>query len=393
MTATNHVQQKGNRPQDTFDSSNLNNGEQKSRSPAFLTHNQLVVRQFMKNRLAVFGLVILVVLYTMALFCDFLSPYDPNHRFQGNVYLPPTRLHWLSAENRLTVPYTYGMERKTDPQTFERTYVENTETAYPVQLFTRGDRYVFLGLFESELHLFGTGDEDVPLLLLGSDSMGRDLLSRILYGSRISMSVGLVGVLLSLVIGLILGGVSGYYGGVIDNIIQRIIELIRSIPTISLWMGLAAALPTSWPQLRVYFGITIILSFVGWTTLARVIRGKFLALREEDYVLAALQAGAKPGFVIRDHLIPAFVSYILVHLTLAVPGMIIGETSLSFLGLGLAAPTISWGVLLKDAQKIQEVALHPWILSPAVFVLIAIMAFNFFGDGLRDAADPYSQRT
>ena len=194
--------------------------------------------------------------------------------------------------------------------------------------------------------------------------MGRDLLSRIFYGSRISLSIGLVGVFASLLIGLTLGGVSGYYGGVVDNIVQRLIELIRSIPTIPLWMGLAAALPPNWPQLRVYLGITVILSFVGWTTLARVIRGKFLALREEDYVLAALQAGARPGFVIREHLLPSFVSYILVHLTLAIPGLIIGETSLSFLGLGLVAPTISWGVLLKDAQKVPEVALHPWILSP-----------------------------
>ena len=223
--------------------------------------------------------------------------------------------------------------------------------------------------------------------------MGRDLLSRIVYGSRISLSIGLVGVFTSLLIGLILGGVSGYYGGMVDNIVQRIIELIRSIPTIPLWMGLAAALPPNWPQLRVYLGITIILSFVGWTTLARVIRGKFLALREEDYVLAALQAGARPAFVIREHLLPSFMSYILVHLTLAIPGMIIGETGLSFLGLGLVAPTISWGVLLKDAQKVHEVALHPWILLPAIFVLVTVMAFNFFGDGLRDAADPYSQRT
>ena len=249
------------------------------------------------------------------------------------------------------------------------------------------------GFIQSDLHLFGVDKAAEPFTLLGGDAMGRDLLSRIFYGGRISLSIPLVGVFLSLLIGLTLGGISGYYGGVVDNIVQRLIELIRSIPTIPLWMGLAAALPPNWPQLRVYIAITVILSFVGWTTLARVIRGKFLALREEDFVLAALQAGARGGFVIREHLIPSFASYILVYLTLAIPGLIIGETSLSFLGLGLVPPTISWGVLLKDAQKVAEVALHPWILSPALFVLATVMAFNFLGDGLRDAADPYSQRT
>jgi peptide/nickel transport system permease protein len=363
------------------------------RSIRLLTHRQLVLMRFRKNRLALVGLGILTLLYLMALLCEFIAPYDPNRRFQGNVHIPPTRLHMRTTEGTLAAPFYYKVERKTDPSTFERTYKEDTSQRYPIKLFVRGDKYELWGVIPLDIHLFGSDDPTAPIFLFGADAMGRDLLSRIIYGSRISLSIGLVGVFASLLIGLILGGVSGYYGGLVDNVVQRVIELIRSIPTIPLWMGLAAALPTNWPQLRVYLGITIILSFVGWTTLARVIRGKFLALREEDYVLAALQAGARPFFVIREHLLPSFMSYILVHLTLAIPGMIIGETGLSFLGLGLVAPTISWGVLLKDAQKVQEVALHPWVLIPAIFVLITVMAFNFFGDGLRDAADPYSQRT
>jgi len=367
--------------------------ESGARSIRLLSHRQLVLMRFRKNRLALIGLATLILLYLMAIFCEFIAPYDPNRRFQGNVHAPPTRLHLRTPEGAWSMPFFYRVERKTDPSTFERVYAEDTRQRYSLRLFVRGDPYEMWGLIPLDVHLFGSSDPSVPLFLMGADAMGRDLLSRIVYGSRISLSIGLVGVCTSLLIGLILGGVSGYYGGMVDDIVQRLIELIRSIPTVPLWMGLAAALPPSWPQLRVYLGITIILSFVGWTTLARVIRGKFLALREEDYVLAALQAGAQPFFVIREHLLPSFMSYILVHLTLAIPGMIIGETGLSFLGLGLVAPTISWGVLLKDAQKVQEVALHPWILIPAIFVLITVMAFNFFGDGLRDAADPYSQRT
>ncbi|MBX2998485.1 MAG: ABC transporter permease [Caldilineaceae bacterium] len=367
--------------------------EQIDRSVRLLTHRQLVLMRFRKNRLALMGLVFLVALYLVTIFCEFLAPYEPNRRFQGYVHIPPSRIHIRTTDGQWRMPFIYKMERKTDTSTFERTYVEDTSTPYPIRLFVRGDRYRMWGVFANDLHLFGVDAEAGPIALLGGDAMGRDLLSRVLYGGRISLSVPLVGVVLSLIIGLVLGGVSGYYGGVVDNIVQRVIELIRSIPTIPLWMGLAAALPPSWPQLRIYVAITIILSFVGWTTLARVIRGKFLALREEDYVMAAVQAGAKPSFVIREHLIPAFASYILVHLTLTIPGLIIGETSLSFLGLGLVPPTISWGVLLKDAQKVQEVALHPWILTPAIFVLVTVMAFNFLGDGLRDAADPYTQRT
>ncbi|NLS77721.1 MAG: ABC transporter permease [Chloroflexi bacterium] len=366
--------------------------DQVSSSVQLLTHGQLVLARFKKNRLAVIGGVILAILYLLAILCEFVSPYDPDRRFQGFVYLPPTTVHIRDAEGRWRAPFIYPIKRMTDPKTFERKYVEDTSVRYPIKLLQKGDEYELWGLIPTNVHLFGVDDAAGPLAIMGLESMGRDLFSRILYGSRISLSIGLAGVFFSLIIGLVLGGLSGLYGGAVDNIVQRVIEFIRSIPTIPLWMGLAAALPPNWPQLRVYFAITIILSFVGWTTLARVIRGKFLSLREEDYVLAATQAGASRWFIIWEHLVPSFMSYILVHLTLSIPGMIMGETGLSFLGLGLAPPAISWGVLLKDAQKIQEVAIHPWILWPSIFVLVTVLSFNFFGDGLRDASDPYSQR-
>ena len=296
--------------------------EEKSvRSIRLLTHQQLVLMRFRKNRLAVLGLVVLVVLYITAIFCEFLAPYDANRRFQGYVHVPPSVIHLRTTDGQWQRPFIYKVERTTDLKTFERTYAADTSTPYPIKFLVRGDPYVMWGFIQSDLHLFGVDEAAEPFAILGGDAMGRDLLSRIFYGGRISLSIPLVGVFLSLLIGLTLGGISGYYGGVVDNIVQRLIELIRSIPTIPLWMGLAAALPPNWPQLRVYIAITVILSFVGWTTLARVIRGKFLALREEDFVLAALQAGARGGFVIREHLIPSFTSYILVYLTLAIPGL------------------------------------------------------------------------
>tara|TARA_B100000700_G_scaffold319285_1_gene414167 strand:- start:742 stop:1617 length:876 start_codon:yes stop_codon:yes gene_type:complete len=287
-------------------------------------------------------------------------------------------------------PFVYKIKGFRHPETLRKYYVEDESKTYPVQLFVRGETYRFLGLFETDIHLFGV-EEGGTLFLLGTDHLGRDLLSRIIYGSRISLTIGLIGVSLSFVFGLVIGVVSGYYGGWIDNIIQRGIEILRSFPSIPLWMALAAALPASWSPLQVYMGITVVLSLIGWTGLARQVRGKILSLREEDFAMAALLAGASRWRIMTRHLLPSFMSHIIVSLTLAVPSMILGETSLSFLGLGLRPPVTSWGVLLKEAQNVQAVAFQPWLLTPVIFVIITVLAFNFVGDGLRDAADPYSR--
>ena len=357
-----------------------------------LTPTQLVLIRFRQNKLAVVGFFVLVLFYLLALFAQFFSPYDPLHRFSNHLYMPPRDIHFQDDEGNWHGPFVYAVELKTNKETFTREFVEDRTMRHPIKFFVHGDKYKLWGLWRTDWHFYGVDDPETigPIAILGGDKFGRDLFSRILYGSRISLTIGLIGVVLSLFIGLLLGGISGLYGGMVDNIIQRLIEFIRSIPTIPLWMGLAAALPADWPLLRLYFAITIILSFVSWTTLARVIRGKFLALRNEDFVLAARSAGANEWYIIWDHLVPSFMSYVLVHLSLAVPNMILGETALSFLGLGLVAPAISWGVLLKDAQQLTEIAIHPWILSPAIFVILAVLAFNFIGDGLRDAADPYA---
>jgi peptide/nickel transport system permease protein len=271
-----------------------------------------------------------------------------------------------------------------------RTFEVDPNKRVPLALFVNGYKYKFLGLFETDVHLFGPQNQGDPVYLMGGDSLGRDEFSRFIVGTRTSMTIGLVGVALSLIFGIILGGVSGYYGGGVDTIIQRIIEFLRSVPSIPLWMGLAAALPLDWPPDRVYFGITIILSLIGWTGLARVVRGRFLSLREEDFVMAAKLDGAGQSRIIFRHMLPAFTSHIIAQITLSIPGMILSETSLSFLGLGLREPVVSWGVLLQEAQSIRSIATAPWLLIPALGVVLAVLSLNFFGDGLRDAADPYS---
>jgi peptide/nickel transport system permease protein len=269
-------------------------------------------------------------------------------------------------------------------------YKVDANSKHPLKLFVHGDPYEFWGLWKTDLHLVGTeGSEAMPLLLLGTDILGRDVLSRIFYGARISLSVGLVALVISFVLGLLLGGVSGYFGGVIDEAIMRSIDVLQSIPGIPLYMSLAAALPQDWPQLRIYFLTTIILSIMGWTGLARVVRGKMLSLREEDFVMSARLDGENEWRIITGYMLPAFASYIIVSLTGSLPGMILGETALSFLGIGLHPPTISWGVMLNDAQDLMVVAQLPWVLAPVAFVVIAVLMFNFVGDGLRDAADPY----
>ena len=342
-----------------------------------------------KHRLALALGFVIAGLYLVAIFGEFLAPSTLEDRRVEYAHAPPQRLRLVAEDGVRFWPFVYGIRGERNPETLRRYYVEDTARTYPIRLFARGEPYRMWGLFESDVHLFGVGDGGT-LFLLGADHLGRDLLSRIVYGTRISMTIGLVGVGLSFVLGLLIGVVSGYYGGWIDNLIQRAIEIIRSFPSIPLWMALAAALPSSWSPLQTYMGITVVLSFIGWTGLARQVRGKILSLREEDFAMAAVLIGASRWRVMTRHLLPSFMSHIIVSLTLAVPGMILGETSLSFLGLGLRPPVTSWGVLLREAQNVQAVAFHPWLLTPVLFVILTVLAYNFVGDGLRDAADPYA---
>lgn len=354
---------------------------------------QLMRWRFGRHKMAVISLWIIVLLYLVAIFAEFLAPYDPVAFSRSYVLAPPQRIHLFDADGKFHwQPFVYGLKSTRDPETLRRIYTEDPSKIYPITLFTRGAKYKFWNLFPADLHFFGLQPgAKGTLFLLGTDNLGRDVLSRIIYGARVSLSVGLVGVALSLALGIVLGGISGYYGGLIDLIIQRIIEILRSIPAIPLWMGLAAAVPKDASPIRVYFMITVILSLIGWTGMARVVRGKFLSLREEDFVMAAKFAGAGELRIILRHMAPSFLSHIIASLTLAIPGMILAETSLSFLGLGLRPPAISWGVLLQDAQNVSAIALTPWLLLPVVAVVITVLTFNFMGDGLRDAADPYAK--
>lgn len=351
---------------------------------------QLIWWKFRKHRLAIIGSVVIIGLYTIVLLCEFISPYNTTARFSKYLYAPPQGLHFVHPEQGFRLrPFVYDLTREVDQQTARRYFVQDKAKTHDVYLFVRGEPYKFWSLFPTEIHLMGVREADAPFFLMGTDRLGRDMFSRMLYGARISMSIGLLGIAITFFLGLLLGGLSGYVGGIADTIIQRAIDLLISIPHLPLWMALAAALPRDWPPLRIYFGIVIVLSVVGWTGLARVVRGKLLSLREEDFVMAARLAGSNDARIIFRHLLPSFFSYIVVSLTMAVPNMILGETSLSFLGLGLQPPVVSWGVLLQDAQDVAAVAHYPWLLIPCLFVVAAVLAFNFLGDGLRDAADPY----
>jgi len=331
---------------------------------------------------------VLVILYTGGSFCEFISPYDLETRRIKYVYTSRQRIHFFDEKGFHIYPFVHGIKRKIDMETLQKIYSEDKTKKYPIHFFTHGEKYKMWNLFPMDIHLFGVKDDGV-IFPLGTDRMGRDMFSRIVYGARISLSIGLVGVFLSLVIGLTLGGISGYLGGAVDNILQRVIEILRYFPTIPLWMALSAALPPHWSPIKVYFSIILILSIVGSSGLARVVRGKFLELREEDFSIAAKVAGATEGRIIVRHLLPSFLSYLIVSITLSIPSMILGETALSFLGLGLRPPVVSWGVLMQQAQNVRTVALHPWLLIPGLFVIITVLTFNFLGDGLRDAADPY----
>ncbi|MCB0094805.1 MAG: ABC transporter permease [Caldilineaceae bacterium] len=353
---------------------------------------QLMWWKFRKHKAAMAGGVITILIYLIAIFAEFLAPFNTERFSAQHTYAPPQPIHLFetTADGRVFNPYVNGYKVEIDQVALRRTFVVDEESKHYVSFLVEGEPYKLLGLFETNIHLIGPEDPDAPMYLLGADRLGRDLLSRLIYGTRISMTIGLVGVALSFVLGILLGGISGFYGGAIDNLIQRVIEFIRSIPSVPLWMALAAAVPSDWSPLRIYFMITIILSLIGWTGLARVVRGRFLAMRTEDFVMAARLDGSNELRTIWKHMVPSFFSHIIASLTLAVPGMIIAETALSFLGLGLRPPVVSWGVLLQDAQDIRAVATAPWLLIwPSLAVVTAVLAFNFLGDGMRDAADPY----
>jgi len=349
--------------------------------------------RFRKHKMAVISSVVLIIFYFVAIFCEFVAPYDPDGALLQFKQAPPTAIHIRDAEGRFQFPFVYQHKRTLDPETLQISYVEDTSARYPLRFFTHGFTYKLLGLWKTDIHLFGipSAGEQQGVFLLGTDRLGRDMFSRVCYGARLSLSLGLVSVFLSLALGVVLGGISGYRGGAADTIVQRVIEFIRTIPTIPLWMTLSAALPATWPVVRVYFGISVILSLVGWTWMARVVRGRFLSMREEDFVLAARLNGSGEMRIILRHMLPSFLSYIIAALTLSIPNMILSETALSFLGLGLRAPAISWGVLLQEAMNLRSLVLSPWVLTPGFAVVISVLAFNFMGDGLRDAADPYAR--
>lgn len=371
------------------DASDTTHSKSNERSRAYVASQwTLMWWRFRKHKLAMIGGIVTLFLYTIAIFAEFFAPFPSGLTNTQGTYAPPQNL--ILFDEQGFNPHVLGYTVEIDPVALRRTFVVDPEISVPVRLFTHGYSYKILGLFETDIHLIGPENPDDNMYLLGADRLGRDVLSRLLQGTRVSLSIGLIGVTISLILGIILGGISGYYGGIVDNLIQRLTEFIRSIPTIPLWLGLVAALPTEWGPLQIYFAITIILSFIGWTGLARVVRGRFLTLREEDFVMAARLDGASQGKIMFRHMLPAFYSHIIASISLAIPGMILAETSLSFLGLGLRAPIVSWGVLLQEAQNIRVVATAPWLMIPALAVVVAVLALNFLGDGLRDAADPYA---
>ena len=361
----------------------------------------LMWRKLQKHKLAKISLVILAILYIGALFADFFAPYGLEEFSALYKNTAPTKIYWQDEDGHFSRPYVYGLKKVNDRKTFKVVITEDTSKKYYIDLFTEGVEYKLFGVIPCNTHLYGLVDEEgnpardangkalARIHLFGADSTGACIFSRVLFGGRVSLTIPFVSAAISFVLGILLGGISGYFGGFVDNAIQRVIEVLSAIPSIPLWMALSAAIPPDIPVSSMYLYITIILSFIGWTGLARVVRGKFISLRKEDYVTAARLAGVSDLKIITKHLVPGFLSYLIVNLTLGIPGSILGETSMSYLGLGMKAPATSWGVLLKETEDLVSVAQCPWKMIPLIFVIITVLAFNFLGDGLRDAADPY----
>ncbi|QBI53028.1 ABC transporter permease [Streptomonospora litoralis] len=351
---------------------------------------RLIGLRFRRHKLAMASTAVVLVLVLVGAFCEFVAPTTSGEYSAQHTHAPPQALHFVDTSDGLDLGfYVYGYDSTRNQETLAREYTVDTSDKIPLGFFVEGTPYRMWGLIPADTHLFGPTDPGDRMYLLGADRNGRDMLSRIVYGTRISLSIGLLGVALAFVLGVVLGGASGYFGGRTDNFIQRLIEFTMSIPTIPLWMGLSAAVPREWGSLMTYFAITVILSLIGWTDLARVVRGRFLSLREEDFVLAARLDGCSRPRIIRRHMLPSFTSHIVASLTLAIPLMILAESSLSFLGLGLQPPVVSWGVLMQEAQNIHSIAGAPWTLLPGVAVTVTVLALNFVGDGIRDSADPY----
>ncbi|HEX2257299.1 MAG TPA: ABC transporter permease [Afifellaceae bacterium] len=351
------------------------------------SQGQIIWWRFKRHRLAYLSLWFLGLSYFSILITEFLAPYELHSRHTGFIFAPPQAVH-LFHEGRLVGPFVYPFDYRLDMDTLQRVYTPDRSNPQPIRFFCSGEPYEFWGPFRADFHLI-CAPEGGTLFLLGTDRLGRDMLSRLLYGGRISLTIGLVGVTLSYAIGIVIGGMAGYFGGLFDSVVQRITEVLRSIPELPLWMALSAALPVTWDPRVIYLGITIIFALLDWPSIARAVRSKLFALREEDYVTAAEMMGAKPARIIGRHLVPNFTSHLIASASLSIPSMILAETALSFLGLGLRPPITSWGVLLSEAQNIEAVALYPWLLLPMLPVMATVLAFSFLGDGLRDAIDPH----